>query len=366
MTVAQRTPPRPLLPVLSRIALGLGVAVAGLGLAATHLRVVPTPGLKAVQTPVDLPLGGAAALNVRLTSNRADLTVGGVPWPGRAALTAHARHRERNPLRVETAREGRTLSADLGLPVRALDEGLIPLNSLPLQHKLDALLARSVPVTLTTETYSGDTALDLHALRVRSLGTRTSLGDVRATLPERQSGPLTFVTLGGDVTLRASSMWRAPSLRVNTEGGDVSLDLGEARTEALNIGTRSGDVTGTLPRADHSSVATASGDLDLTVPEGAAGTLDLRAEGGSVTLSLPPGVDIRVRFTDRAELDLPRGLRRQGNTVATSGRALTDPDLDLFLDAPSAALTLRGPPSENPAPAPRPPQPPMPEGASRP
>ena len=365
MTVAQRTPPRPLLPVLSRIALGLGVVGAGLLLAGSNLRTIPTPGLKAVQTPVDLPLGGAAALNVRLSSNNADLTVGGVPWPGRSALTAHARHRERNPLRVETGREGRTLSADLGLHVRALDEGLIPINSLPLQHKLDALLARSVPVTLTTESYSGDTALDLHALRVRSLNTRTSLGDVRATLPERQSGPLTFVTLSGDVTLRASSAWRAPSLRVNTESGDVALDLGEARAEGVNVGTRSGDVTGRLPRADHSSVTTASGDLDLTVPEGAAGTLDLRAEGGAVTLSLPPGVGVRVRFTERAELDLPRGLRRQGNTVATTRRALTDPDLDLFLDAPSAHLTLRGFPSENPAPEP-PTPPPAPEGASRP
>lgn len=344
MTVAERTPPQPLAPVLARIALGLGVVAAGAGLTWAGLRVTPTPGLNAVQTPLTLPLGGAAALNVRLEGDRTNLAVAGLPWPGREALKGSALHRERNPLGVQTTREGSALNVDLYLNVQPLEEGVVRLGPPSLQHRLDLQLSRGVPVTLTTDTQSGDTRLDLHALRIRALNVRGGFGEVRVTLPERQSGPLTFVTLGGDVALRAPGAWRAPALRVNTESGDVQLELGKARTEALNIGTRSGDVTGTLPRADHQSVTSGTGDLTLDLPEGAAGTLDLRSEGGNVTLSLPRGVRARVRFTDRTALHLPPGLPRQGNAAATSRAALNDPDLDLFVDAPTLTLTLREPP----------------------
>lgn len=289
-------------------------------------------------------------MTVYLESDRADLSVGGLPWPGRSALTARAWHRERNRLKVQSARQGGRLTLDLNLPVQAPDRGAIPLNRASLQHKLDALLARSVPLTLNTETYSGDAALDLHALRIWGLSTRTTLGNVRATLPERQSGPLTLVTVSGDVTLHASPAWRAPALRVNTESGDVTLDLGAARSEAVNIGTRSGDVTGTLPRADHASVTTGSGNLSVTVPEGASGTLDLRSEGGKVTLRLPPGLAARLRFTERTHLrGLPRTAVRQGNVVTLSREAGENPDLDLFLDADSVALAASTS-SETPSP----------------
>lgn len=340
---ATRPPARPLAPVLARIALGLGLAAGGVALGWLGARVTPTPGLNAVQTPLNLPLDGAGALEVRLEGDRTDLNVAGLPWPGRAALSGSATHRERNPLVLETKRADGTLSADLRLNVRPLDEGVIGVGTPSLQHKLDTQLSRAVPVTLTTEAGSGDTRLDLHALRVRALNVRSGFGAVVATLPQRQSGPLTFVTLGGDVTLRAGPEWRSPALRVNTEGGDVTLDLGSARSDALNIGTRSGDVTGSLPRGDHQSVTTGSGDVTLTVPDGAAGSLDLRSEAGDVTLSLPPGVRARVRFSGRTSLKLPRGLSRQGNTAATDPEALQTPDLDLFLDAPSASLTLREP-----------------------
>lgn len=352
MTVAQRTPPRPLLPVLARIALGLGLVIAGAGLTVQNVRVTPAPGMKAVQTPLNLPLEGAGALNVRLEGNRTDLTVAGLPWPGRAALTGEARHRLRNPLKVSTVREGRTLSVDLRLNVQPVDRGVIQMDSWRVQHKLSAQLSRWVPVSLSTDAGSGQTRLNLHALRVRSLNVRSRFGLIRATLPERQSGPLTFVTVGGAVTLRAPAAWRAPALRVNTEGGDVDLHLGAARVEAVHIGTRSGDVTGELPRADHQSVTTGTGDLDLTLPDGAAGTLDLRAEEGRVTLSLPPGVRTRIRLTDRTRLGLPRHLIRQGNAAATDRGALSDPDLDLFIDARQGSLTLREPPSPEGVPEP--------------
>lgn len=344
MTVAQRTPPRPLVPVLARIALGLGLVAAGAGLSTRHLRVTPAPGMQTVQTPLNLPLRGAGALNVHLEGDRTDLNVAGLPWPGRSALVGEARHRVRNPLKVSTVREGRGLNVNVRLNVQPVAVGVIQMDSFQVQHRLNTQLSRWVPVSLTTDTYSGDTALDLHALRVRALSVRSSFGAVRATLPERQSGPLTFVTLGGTVTLRAPAAWRAPALRVNTEGGDVGLRLGAARVEALNIGTRSGDVTGELPRADHQSVTTGTGDLNLTLPDGAAGTLDLRAEEGRVTLSLPPGTRTRVRSTDRTRLSLPRSLPRQGNTAATGPDALSAPDLDLFIDARAATVTVRPPP----------------------
>ncbi|MEW6421188.1 MAG: hypothetical protein AB1511_05610 [Deinococcota bacterium] len=346
MTVAERTPPRPLAPVLKRIALGLALVAGGAFVGWQGKQVVPTPGLNVVQTPLNLPLRGAQALNVRLEGNFTDLHVAGLAWPGRAALRGSATHRERNPLQVQVAREGGTLNADLRLDVQPLDEGVIRLGTPSLQHKLETQLSRAVPITLTTDTYSGDTRLDLHALRVWSLNVRSAFGRVVVTLPERQSGPLTFVTLGGDVTLHARPTWRAPALRVNTESGDVRLDLAAARVESLSVGVLSGDVTGWLPRTGRTTVASGHGDVNLNLPDGATGTFDFRSEGGRVALTVPRGIALRLRFTDRTDLHLPPGLRRQGNTAASDAHALNDPDLDLFIDAPSADLTLRGPAPE--------------------
>ncbi|GAA5512592.1 hypothetical protein Dcar01_01308 [Deinococcus carri] len=350
MTVAERTPPRPLAPVLARIALGLGLVAGGLFLGWQGKQVTPTPGLNAVRTPLDLPLNGAGALNIRLEGNLTDLSVAGLAWPGRGALGGSAVHRERNPLQVQVTREGGTLNADLRLNVKPLDEGVIRVAPASLQHRLDTQLSRAVPVTLTTDTYNGDTRLDLHALRVRTLNVRSGFGQVVATLPERQSGPLTFVTLGGGVTLHARPEWRAPALRVNTESGDVNLDLAAARVESLSVGVLSGDVTGSLPRTDRTTIASGHGDVNLDLPDGAAGTFDFRSEGGRVALTVPRGLSLRLRFTDRTTLHLPPGLKRQGNTAATDAQALNDPDLDLFIDAQSADLSLRDPRPEGASP----------------
>lgn len=343
MTVARRPPDRPLPPVLARIALGLALVAGGAGLGWQGARVTPMPGLNAVRTPLRLPLAGTTSLNVRLEGDRTNLLVGGLAWPERSALVGTATRRERNPVELATLRQAGTLHATLRLNVKPLNEGVIRGVTASLQHKLDVGLTRGVPVTLTTDSYSGDARLDLHALRLRALNVRSSFGEVTATLPGRQSGPLTFVTLGGDVTLRAGPEWRSPALRVNTESGDVRLDLGSARTEALNLGTRSGDVTGDLPRVDRLSVTTGSGDVDLNVADGAAGTFDFRSEGGRVTLVVPQGLSTRVRFTDRNTVELPQGWLRQGNTAATGSRALDAPDLDLFIDARASDLSTREP-----------------------
>ncbi|WP_216325424.1 DUF4097 family beta strand repeat-containing protein [Deinococcus aestuarii] len=343
MTIARRPPDRPLPPVLARIALGLALVAGGVGLGWQGARVTPVPGLETVRTPLRVPLSGATSLNVRLEGDRTTFLVGGLAWPERSALVGTATRRERNPVELATLRQENTLHAQVRLNVRPLNEGVIRGGTAPLQHRLEVGLTRGVPVTLTTDAYSGEARLDLHALRLRALSVRSSFGDVTATLPGRQSGPLTFVTLGGDVTLRAGSGWRSPALRVNTESGDVLLALGTARTEALNIGTRSGDVTGELPRAGRLSVTTGSGDVDLNLPDGAAGAFDFRSEGGRVTLVVPQGLSTRVRFTDRGAVDLPRGWLRQGNTAATTSRALDAPDLDLFIDARQSDLSTREP-----------------------
>ncbi|MEF2279278.1 DUF4097 family beta strand repeat-containing protein [Deinococcus sp. YIM 134068] len=342
MTVARRPPDRPLPPVLARIALGLFVVAGGGVLGWNGTRITPVPGLNTVQTPLRVPLAGAEALDVRLEGDRTALLVSGLAWPERAALVGTATRRERNPVSLGTQRRAGTLQAGVQLNVKPLGGGVVR-NTAGLQHRLDVGLTRGVPVTLSTDTYSGDTRLDLHALRLRALNVRSRFGDVTATLPGRQSGALTFVTLGGDVTLRARPEWRSPALRVNTESGDVSLELGTARAEAVYVGTRSGDVTGELPRGERLSVTTGSGDVSLSVPDGAAGSLDVRSEAGRVSLRLPRGLSIRVRFTDRHAAELPSGWVRQGATAASDPEALETPDLDLFLDAQSSRLTLRDP-----------------------
>lgn len=350
MTAPTRPPARPLAPVLARIALGLGLVAAGAGLTWAGWRVTPIPGLSVRETPLEVPLNGASALAVRLTGDRTDLAVAGLPWPGRAALVGRATHRERNPLRAQTSREGATLRADVRLNVAPLSDDRVNLNTPAVQHRLDVQLSRGVPLTLGAETASGNLRLDLHALRVRELTARTRSGSLVATLPAGESGPLTLGTASGSMTLRAPAAWRAPALAVTTGSGAVTLRLGEAWARQVTVTTASGDVTGALPRGETGRVASGSGDLALRLPDGAAGTLTLRTTSGEVRLSLPPDTSARVRLVGGRLLDPPGDLLRQGDVIATDPAALTDPDLDLRVEAPRLRLARRVPDTEGDTP----------------
>ena len=72
-------PPRPLLPVLARMALGLSLAALGGVLAWQGVTFRPTPGLATVQTPLEVPLDGpgpgdlASAANLRFESDRSSI-----------------------------------------------------------------------------------------------------------------------------------------------------------------------------------------------------------------------------------------------------------------------------------------------------
>ncbi|WP_027459537.1 DUF4097 family beta strand repeat-containing protein [Deinococcus murrayi] len=343
MSTPTRPPARPLSPVLARIALGLGLVAAGGALTWAGWRVTPAPGLNVRETPLSVPLAGATALGVQLAGDRTALGVAGLPWPGREALTGRATHRERNPLRVQTSREGGRLRVSVRLNVAPLGEGVVNLNPHPVPHRLDVQLSRGVPLRLEAGTASGELRLDLHALQVRELTARTHSGALTATLPALESGPLTLATASGAVTLRAPAAWRAPTLSVSTGSGPVTLRLGEARARRLTVSTQSGDVTGELPRGEAGTVTSTSGDLALRLPDGAAGTLTLRTTSGEVRLSLPPDTSARVRLVGGEWLDPPGDLLRRGNVAATDPAALTDPDLDLRVEAPRLRLVRRLP-----------------------
>lgn len=334
-------PPRPLLPVLGRMALGLLLLGAG-GLTAWQgVAFTPTPGLGTVTTPLSVPLDGPRPLDVaasgtlRFEGDRADLNLTSLE-PGRPeVLRGQATHRARNPLGLQVRRQGHRLEARLALRVQAIgQEGVVVTGPRPLQHRLDVALTPRIPLTLTTRTAAGDQTLDLKGVRVRALSARTLGGTLRLTLPARIAGPLALVTASGTVTVSAPPGARPDALRANTVSGDLNLDLRGARLTALGVGSAGGDVRLSLPaRAERASVTTASGDVIVTAAPGTTGNLDLRTQSGRVRLRVPPGLPVRVRFTDRETL-----LRPPGRPEAAAA------GLDVFVDAPSQNFTLEDTP----------------------
>ncbi|MFC4637310.1 DUF4097 family beta strand repeat-containing protein [Deinococcus hohokamensis] len=334
-------PPRPLLPVLGRMALGLLLLGAG-GLTAWQgVAFTPTPGLGTVTTPLSVPLDGprpldmAASAVLRFEGDRGDLNLVSL-GPGRPeVLRGLATHRARNPLELQVRRQGHSLDAQLTLQVQAIgQEGVVVTGPRPLQHRLDVALTPRIPLTLNARTAGGDQTLDLRAVRVRALSARTLSGDLRLTLPARIAGPVALVTSSGAVTVSAPPAAQPDALRANTVSGDLALDLRGARLTALGVGSGSGDVRLSLPaRAERASVTTASGDITVTAAPGTTGNLDVRTQTGNVTLRVPPSLPVRVRFTDRETL-----LRPPGRPEAAAA------GLDVFVDAPSQHFTLEDTP----------------------
>ncbi|MFC4425923.1 DUF4097 family beta strand repeat-containing protein [Deinococcus navajonensis] len=329
--------PRPLLPVLGRMALGLLLLGAGSLTAWQGVALTPTPGLGSVTTPVSLALDGPRPLDMatsavlRFEGDRADVAVTSL-GPGRPeVLLGQATHRARNPLQVQVRRQGHHLDARLTLRVQPIgQEGVVVTGPQPLQHLLNVALTPRIPLTLTTRTAGGNQTLDLTTTRVRALSARTLSGDVRLTLPARVAGPVALVTSSGNLTVTAPPGARPDALRANTVSGDLALDLRGAWLTALGVGSGSGAVRLSLPaRVERASVTTASGDIAVTAAPGTTGNLDVRTQSGHVRLRVPSALPVRVRFTDRETL-----LRPPGRAEAAAA------GLDVFVDAPSPNFTL--------------------------
>lgn len=335
---ADPTRPRPLLPVLARMALGLGLALVGAALLWHGSTLRPIPGLLVSRTPFSVPLDGklpldlATSAGLRFGSDRGNLTLGPLPAGSPDLLRGEAKHRARNPLSLDTRRLGHDVQFGAWLAVRDLYErGTVTVSDpQPVQHELSARLSPALPLTLNTETSVGAQTLDLTGLRLRGVTVRSDRGDLRLRLPGRPGGPYAVITRAGSVTVRVSPGAAPEAVRVNAREGDLDLDLGGARTEALGVGNLGGDVALTLPaQLSRGSVTTTTGDVSVTARPGTRGNLDLRTQSGAVTLRLPRTLRTRVRFTDRETLVLP-----QGTPPATA------PALDIFVDAPEESFRL--------------------------
>ncbi len=329
--------PRPLLPVLARMALGLGLAGLGGVLTWQGAEVRPTPGMGTTTTPVRVALDGprpsdlAAAATLQISGDRSSVSVDSLAAGSALLVGGHVTHRERNPVELRSDRVGRQVKVTLALTVQPTDRpGMIVSGPEPVQHVIALQLSRAVPVTLSARTVSGDQTLDLSALTVRGLNLRTVSGDQTVTLPARTAGPAALVSTSGNIRVTAARGAVPEALRVNSVGGDQVLNLAGARVGTLGLGTASGDIDLTLPaEVPRAAVTTASGDVTVTARPGTRGNLDVRTQGGDVTLRVPAGLRLRVRFTDRDTVSLPRGLP-----------PATAPDLDVFVDAPSGNFTL--------------------------
>lgn len=331
-------PPRPIRPVMKRMALGLGLTVLGGLVAWRGANFSPTPGLETTLTPLEVPLDGplpfdyAQAATLHFEGNRSNLLLNPLPPSSPLLLSGEARHRTRNPANLTVRRAGRNVNVTAKLYVQALpNDRVLPPSPEPFQHTLQASLTPTVPLTLGTVTVGGNQTINLAGLRVRALTARSDSGRLKLTLPARPGGPYALVTRSGRVEVTAPEGATPEALRVNSQSGDLTLQLGGAAVDALNAGTQSGDVTLTLPRqVNRGTVTTGSGDVDVTVPAGTRGNLDIRTGSGDVTLHVPPGLRVRVRFTDRETLLLP-----PGTPTASS------PQLDVFVDTTSGEFDLQ-------------------------
>ena len=340
------TKSRPLLPTLRRMAAGLVLAAVGGALVWQGSTLRPTPGLQGVTTAFGAPLDGPLPLDVvhdarlRFQGQVGELQLRLSPLPATSpdVLRGEARHRERNPLKYSDSRRARTLDAGTRLDVLPLQRGGVVVSGPePFVHRVQAALTPRIPLTVTTLTGVGDQTLDLSTLRLRALTARTTSGALKVTLPARPAGPLSLITESGALTVNAPLISGQPgtrpeALRVNSRWGDVSLDLAGAELGTLSVGNGSGAVRLTLPaRTDRGSLTTISGDVTVTALAGSAGNLDIRTQTGTVTLKVPAGLRVRVRFTDRDTLTLP---------PSTAPGEAVPPHLDVFIDAPADLFHL--------------------------
>ena len=331
--------PRPLLPVLGRMAAGLLLALLGGVLAMQGLRLKPTPGLESMQTPLFVPLDGpktqdlAHSASLRFEGDRTTINLSRLPAQSAALLSGEARHRTRNPVIVSTRRSGNDVNFTAQLYVRALDDrGVVVDRPEPFEHRLHAELTPQIPLNLSTYTVGGHQDLDLRTLRVRALTARSDSGDLRLKLPALPGGPYAVVTRRGDVTVQAAAGAAPAAVRANSQLGNLHLTLGGSSIDALNAGSQSGNITLTLPaRVNRGSLTTTSGNVAVTVQPGTRGNLDIRTGSGNVSLKVPPGLLTRIRFTDRDTLMLPRHTP-----------PATAPQLDIFVDRGSGNFTLQG------------------------
>ena len=262
---------------------------------------------KALEVPLDgpLPFDYAQAATLHFEGNRSNLLLNPLPPSSPLLLSGEARHRTRNPANLTVRRAGRNVNVTAKLYVQALpNDRVLPPSPEPFQHTLQASLTPTVPLTLGAVTVGGNQTINLAGLRVRALTARSDSGRLKLTLPARPGGPYALVTRSGRVEVTAPEGATPEALRVNSQSGDLTLQLGGAAVDALNAGTQSGDVTLTLPRqVNRGTVTTGSGDVDVTVQAGTRGNLDIRTGSGDVTLHVPPGLRVRVRFTDRTSAD---------------------------------------------------------------
>ncbi|QFP76174.1 DUF4097 family beta strand repeat-containing protein [Deinococcus sp. AJ005] len=340
MTVSPGT--RPLPPVLSRMALGLLIAGAGALLTWLGITVKPTPGMGAETTPVSVALDGplqgdlARTATLKIDGDRTNLNLGPLPAGSALVVGGQVTHRARNPVQLRASREGGQLDFGLTLRVQSLDRpGVTVASPEPVQHVIDLKASRSIPLTLSTRTLSGDQALNLSFLRLRALNVRSVSGDQVVTLPAQAGGPFALVSTSGDIAVTAPGgtvpgVAAPEAVRVNTVSGDLRLNLSGVRTGTLGAGTGSGGVKLTLPAAfSRGTVTTASGDVAVTALAGTRGNLDIRTQSGDVVLRAAPGLKLRVRFTDRETLSLPASMP-----------PASAPDLDVFIDAPGNNFSL--------------------------
>lgn len=339
MTVSPET--RPLPPVLARMALGLLLAGAGALLAWQSVTVTPTPGMGTQTTPVAVALDGprpndlARAATLDIDGDRTHLNVAPLPAGSALVVGGQVTHRARNPVQLSVSRSGgpagSQLNFGLTMRVQALERtGVTVASPEPVQHVINLKASRSLPLTLGTRTLGGDQTLDLTPLTLRALNVRSMDGDQTVTLPARAGGPFALVSTSGNIRVTAPPGAAPEAVRVNTVSGDLTLHLRGASTDTLGAGSSNGDVRLTLPAAfSRGTVTTASGDVTVTAPAGTRGNLDIRTQGGEVTLRAAPGLSLRVRFTDRETLRLPAGQP-----------PASAPDLDVFVDAPGDNFTL--------------------------
>lgn len=132
---------------------------------------------------------------------------------------------------------------------------------------------------------------------------RTSSGDVRV---EGFEGPLSINSTSGDVNLDEIK----GELKVETVSGDVelgkvkgdgnfSLISGDLRIEEiegeLKASTTSGDLQGKVLNAPSLKVSTVSGDLSLSLIPVSGGKYELATTSGDINLRVPPNARLEVK-----------------------------------------------------------------------
>lgn len=322
---------RSLMPVLSRMAIGLSCVLFALVMIKRniHTHIVIQPDIKAVETPLNILRDGPKQNDLIQTAtlhfegNHSNIHLDALSNENeKDFLNGQVSHTSQHNV-VFTKKSvqqkiGRALTAKIQILKKPIKDYSVTRN----KHKqnINASISTFAPLTLSTQTQGGDQNLDLNHLQIKQLTAKSNFGDIDINLPEKDSSYFSLSTYSGDIRIESSAPAKINNLHIMNKRGKIHANLESLHLENLNIKTTQGDIYFTPALLNTSSIlSTHSGDIEINIPEGTFGNLNINNKYGKTNIKIAKEIHVRLNFPEKEPIVLPKGA--QG-----------EPPLEIYVD----------------------------------